>query len=60
MEQILTDTLNEILIKTEKKKIQSLGKKLLKKCSFKSKNDLAALSELGYWLYVYGCNASYT
>ena len=37
-----------------RKQVQSLCKKILKKCSFKSKGDLANVSTLAVWLYVYG------
>lgn len=36
------------------KKIISLCKKLIKKCSFNSGADARNLCELAYWLYVYG------
>lgn len=37
-----------------KKKVESLCKKMIKKCSFKSGADIQNLSHLAYWLYVYG------
>lgn len=36
------------------KKIVSLCKKLIKKCSFNSGADAQNLCELAYWLYIYG------
>lgn len=36
------------------KKIQSLCKKLIKKCSFNSGADARNLTDLAYWLFVYG------
>lgn len=36
------------------KKIQSLCKKLIKKCSFNSGTDARNLTDLAYWLFVYG------
>ncbi len=38
----------------EKKKVRSLCNKILKKCSFKSENDLRNISALATWLYIYG------
>lgn len=43
----------ENIMGTVNKKIQSLCKKILKKCSFKSKNDLVNVSDLATWLYIY-------
>lgn len=40
--------------KVNRKKVQSLCKRTLKKCSFKSKNDLANVSDFATWLYIYG------
>lgn len=37
-----------------KKKVQSFCNKILKKCSFKSENDLRNISSLATWLYIYG------
>ena len=36
-----------------KKNVQSLAKKLLKKCNFKSTKDMEMLSDLALWLYIY-------
>jgi hypothetical protein len=38
----------------DKKKVKSLCNKILKKCSFKSENDLRNISSLATWLYIYG------
>lgn len=50
MEQIITDILNRI----DKKTVQRAGKRILKKCSFKSSKDVSYIEELAFWLYVYG------
>lgn len=50
MQEIIENIMNTI----DKKKVQSLCKKILKKCSFKSKNDLNNVSDLSTWLYIYG------
>ncbi len=50
MQEIIENIMNTI----DKKKVQSLCKKILKKCSFKSKNDLNNVSDLATWLYIYG------
>ena len=44
----------EILESHKEKKIISLCKKLIKKCSFTSGADATNLCELAYWLYVVG------
>ena len=46
----------EELIQNEidKKKVQSLCKKILKKCSFNSERDLGNITDLATWLYIYG------
>lgn len=51
----MQELLEKILNKVEKKKVQSLCKKILKKCSFKSKVDLVNINDLATWLYIYGC-----
>lgn len=38
----------------KEKKIISLSKKLVKKCSFDSGSDIDSLCRLAYWLFVYG------
>jgi len=38
----------------EKKKVKSICNKILKRCSFKSENDLRNISALATWLYIYG------
>lgn len=50
MEELIKKIQNSI----EKKKVQSLCNKILKKCSFKSENDLRNISSLATWLYIYG------
>ena len=55
MEEIVTTEIIQSIIDTvDKKKVQSLCKKVLKKCSFKSANDMNNLLRLANWLYVYG------
>lgn len=49
MQEVLTG----IQQKVEKKRVQSLCKKVLKKFSFNSQNDLYNLEEIAYWLYIY-------
>ena len=44
----------EIMESHKEKKIISLCKKLIKKCSFTSGADVTNLCELAYWLYVVG------
>ena len=44
----------EIMESHKEKKILSLCKKLIKKCSFTSSTDVTNLCELAYWLYVVG------
>lgn len=39
----------------KEKKVLSLSKKLVKKCSFNRGSDVENLCHLAYWLYVYGC-----
>lgn len=51
----MTELIQSIMDTVDKKKVQSLCKKVLKKCSFKSANDMHNLSDLADWLYVYGC-----
>lgn len=50
MEELITRILNTI----DKKKVKSLCNRILKKCSFKSENDLRNISSLATWLYIYG------
>ena len=50
MEELINDILEEV----DKKKVRSLCKKILKKCSFRSKNDLSNVIILATWLYIYG------
>ena len=47
------DLLEEIMEKCPKKKVISLCKKLIKKCSFKSGACMTHLCCLAYWLYIY-------
>mgnify|MGYP005949988755 FL=1 len=49
----MQEIIENIMGTVNKKKVQSLCKKILKKCSFKSKNDLANVSDLATWLYIY-------
>lgn len=48
--------INTIIESVKEKKVQSYGKKILKKCSFKSKNDLSNIVIFATWLYIYGYN----
>lgn len=50
----MQETIENIMSTVDKKKVQSLCKKVLKKCSFRSNNDLANVSDLATWLYIYG------
>lgn len=52
MEEIIQNIIETV----DKKGVQSNCKRILKKCSFKSNNDLGNISELATWLYVYGYN----
>lgn len=47
-------TIEKIMNTVDRKKVQSCCKKALKKCSFKSANDLANITDLATWLYIYG------
>ncbi len=48
------DIIQNIMNTVDKKGVQSDCKKILKKCSFKSANDVGFITELAVWLYVYG------
>lgn len=50
----MEELVNRILEKVNKKKVQSYCKKILRKCSFKSKSDLDNVIILATWLYIYG------
>lgn len=50
----MKETIQSIMDTVDKKKVQSYCKKVLKKCSFKSVNDMHNLADLADWLYVYG------
>lgn len=52
----MEELINSIMVAVNKKKVQSYCKKILKKCSFKSKNDLDNVIILATWLYIYGYN----
>ena len=52
-EYVMQEIIENIMGTVNKKKVQSLCKKILKKCSFKSKNDLVNVSDLATWLYIY-------
>ena len=47
-------TIEKIMNTVDRKKVQSCCKKALNKCSFKSANDLANITDLATWLYIYG------
>lgn len=51
----MQELIERIMGTVEKKKVQGLCKKILKKCSFKSKVDLSNVISLALWLYVYEC-----
>lgn len=51
----MQEIIENIMSTVDKKKVQSLCKKILKKCSFRSRNDLSNVSDLATWLYIYGC-----
>lgn len=50
MEELIEKISNTV----DKKKVKSFCNKILKKCSFKSENDLRNISSLATWLYIYG------
>lgn len=50
----MEELIQQIQAKVNKKKVQSLCKKILKKLSFKSVRDLANVNQLASWLYIYG------
>ena len=52
----MEETIKRIEASIDRKKVQSLCKKILKKCSFRSTSDLSNITELASWLYVYGYN----
>ena len=52
----MEETMKRIEASIDRKKVQSLCKKILKKCSFRSTADLSNITELASWLYVYGYN----
>jgi len=49
MEELITRVSNTI----NKKRVQSVCKKIMKKCSFNSSNDLMNIAALATWLYIY-------
>lgn len=50
----MEETIKRIETNIDRKKVQSLCKKIIKKCSFKSNSDLSNVTELASWLYIYG------
>ena len=53
----MTELIQSIMDTVDKKNVQSLCKKVLKKCSFNSGADIENLCRfcrLAYWLFVYG------
>lgn len=50
----MEETIKRIEASIDSKKVQSLCRKILKKCSFKSNSDLSNITELASWLYIYG------
>lgn len=50
----MEELIEKINSTVEKKKVKSLCNKNIKKCSFKSENDLRNISSLATWLYIYG------
>ena len=50
----MEETIRRIETNIDRKKVQSLCKKIIKKCSFKSNSDLSNVTELASWLYIYG------
>ncbi len=49
----MQETIQNIMNSTNKKSIHYYGRRLLKKCSFKSAKDMKNLSGLVIWLYIY-------
>ena len=49
----MQEVITAIQQKVNKKKVQSLCNKVLKKCSFNSQIDLVNLMDIAYWLYIY-------
>ena len=49
----MQEIINDIQNRVDKKTVQSLCKKVLKKCSFNSQNDLGNLIDIAFWLYVF-------
>ena len=49
----MEELIQRIIDTVDKKKVQSLCKKILKKCSFKSSRDLDNVIDLAVWLYIY-------
>ena len=50
----MNERIERIMASVQKKKVQSFAKKILKKCSFRSKADLDNVIILAAWLYIYG------
>ena len=49
----MEEVIKGIQQKVDKKKVQSLCNKVLKKCSFNSQNDLCNLLDIAYWCYIF-------
>lgn len=49
----MEELIEKISDTVEKKKVKSFCNKIIKKCSFKSENDLRNISSLATWLYIY-------
>ena len=50
----MKDIIERIANAVDKKKVQSLCKKILKKCDLKTQGSLVNVSDLAVWLYIYG------
>lgn len=52
----MNEVIKNIQDTVNKKAVQSVCKKLLKKCNFESVKDVGEIVELALWLYLYGYN----